>query len=469
MDSKILENFIEDSFTKDALPSLMDYIRIPNLSPSYDPDWNKNGYLENAAKHLYDWVSTQNVSGLKAEIVKDSDKTPLLFIEIAPSAVQDKKSILMYGHFDKQPPFTGWKDGYGPTIPIIDGDLLYGRGSADDGYSTYAAVLCIKAIQQQKLSHPKIVIVIEGSEESGSIDLPSYIIKLSDRIGKPDAIICLDSVISDYKRIWMTNSLRGIFVFDLTVKCLTRGIHSGLGTGIAPESFMILRKIIGKIENNDGQLKDCEVEIPQDVLIAAKKTRDAIGDTIVTKVPTLPGVKLISQDPLELILNNTWRPCLAVVGASGLPNLNIAGNVLRPETKVRLSIRLPPIKNSNEAMTTILTKIKENPPFNCSVIIENASALDGWKCPVQNDKLKEKISFVSKTYFNEDFCEAGVGGSIPFMKMLNVLFPESQFIVTGAKGLDSNAHGPNENINLPYLKKFMCSISHLVSEYKNFI
>ena len=101
----------------------------------------------------------------------------------------------MYGHYDKQPHFTQWGEGLHPTNPVRRGELLYGRGGADDGYAIFSSILAIKNIQNQGLTHGKVTILIEGSEESGSKGLLAYTSKLKERIGIPSILFVLIQVL----------------------------------------------------------------------------------------------------------------------------------------------------------------------------------------------------------------------------------------------------------------------------------
>ncbi len=174
----------------------------------------------------------------------------MLVVEVEPFGDPNPKgNILMYGHFDKQPPFEGWREGLGPTTPVIEGDLLYGRGAADDGYAVYAAVGALKACQISKTPHARVIILIEGSEESSSPHLPIYFDHLAPRIGSPDVVVCLDSGCGDYERLWVSTSLRGATKIDLTVSILKEGVHSGDASGVVPDSFRIVRLLLSRLED----------------------------------------------------------------------------------------------------------------------------------------------------------------------------------------------------------------------------
>src|SRR3954467_14441664 len=177
MDKRI-EQFWDDAI----VPALVEYIRIPAKSPHFDKAWEKNGHIEAAVQLADKWCRQHAVPGMKQEIVRLPGRTPVLFLEIEGKA---KGNILMYGHLDKQPEMTGWREGLGPWSPVIDGDRLYGRGGADDGYAAFASLLAIEAAERAGLAHGRCLLLVEASEESGSPDLPAHLGLLADRIGRP--------------------------------------------------------------------------------------------------------------------------------------------------------------------------------------------------------------------------------------------------------------------------------------------
>lgn len=466
-----LKQFVESEFTNNALPSFKTFLTIENCTPAYDPDWDKNGLLKSAASHLKAYaLKSSGVQGLNAILSSDEGKTPFLLVTV-DSTSGDGKSILLYGHFDKQPPNSGWSQGLGPYLPVEKDGYLYGRGSADDGYAFYAMLTIIKALQNFNIPHPKFVIILEGSEESGSIDLPIYIEEYQQFIGQPDLILALDSGIIDYNRIWLTSSLRGVVSCDLTVKTLTKGVHSGKGSGIAPESFMIIRKLLSKLEdyNDQSRMKDFEVEIPDSEKTKISKAVEVMGDDWCSKIPILPGMKLLGDTPTDRLINWTWKPALTVAGARGIPNVKDAGNVLRPYTTLYLSIRTPPTFDGILNGKKILEDITNQTPFNSTVLIENYEAFNGSLIKEPSDNLKSQIDNLAKNYISGGMAQIPVGISIPFTTIFSQYFPKSQILVTGCAGVDSNAHGPNERLNLSYTKNFICSFVHIFSVYKSYL
>jgi acetylornithine deacetylase/succinyl-diaminopimelate desuccinylase-like protein len=458
---------IDIEMEKEILPNLSEFIRIDNLSPFYDTEWNSNGKQDKAAHFCLDWVLKQNIKGLKGEIVKDEDKSPLIFIEI--DAQGSDKNILLYGHFDKQPHFTGWAEGLGPLLPVIKDGFLYGRGSSDDGYAIFSSICGIKAIQEQGQKHGRVVIVVEGSEESGSPHLIHYINALKDRIGEPDLMVCLDSGAQDYDRLWVTTSLRGNLIIDVTVDVLTEGVHSGAGTGIAPDSFMILRNILDRIEDSKtGKVNEVfHVEIPQQRIDDCKKVADLKKEAILRHVKLVEGVKPVSDDFCELLLKNTWMPTICITGASGFPPHETAGNVLRPSTTFRISMRLPPTLDAHKAADMLDEIIRENPPFNAKITTVKRSPGNGWNNKEYSEKLHNSLNNTSLKLWGKEYLNFGEGGSIPFIKLLADSFPKCEIIVIGVLGPNSNAHTCNEALHIDYCKGITSTLAHTIADYSS--
>jgi acetylornithine deacetylase/succinyl-diaminopimelate desuccinylase-like protein len=464
MDSKQLAASIDDVWTRSAVPTLERYIRIPNQSPLFDPNWKRNGYMQQAVKLARDWVEQQ---GFRAEVHEIEGRTPLLFIEVEgdPSS-----TILMYGHLDKQPAMTGWETGLGPWTPVLRDGKLYGRGGADDGYAVFAAVSAIRAVEQQKAQHSRIVIIIECCEESGSTDLTAYIELLSKRIGTPSLVICLDSGCGNYEQLWMTTSLRGAIIGNLGAEVLTEGVHSGDGSGIVPSSFRILRILLDRLEDaKTGRILPewLSIEIPKHRIDQARATAKVLGSEVFDKFPWIPGVRPMSDDAVELLLNRTWRPTLSVTGQAGMPDLVQGGNVLRPMTALKLSIRLPPTLDAKNIDRKLKTLFESDPPYGARIKFDCEKGAGGWETPKSAAWLDDAVDRASQTYFGKPAVTWGEGGSIPFMGMLGERYPKAQFVVTGVLGPHSNAHGPNEFLHIEYAKKVTACVAEVIAAEKN--
>ncbi len=465
MDTAKITSFVETTWDKDILPTLEEYITIPALSPLFDSQWQANGHLDRALELISGWCGDRGIAGLKKEIVRLDGRSPLLFMEI-PGASDE--TVLLYGHMDKQPPFSGWREDLGPWKPVVEGDKLYGRGGADDGYAAFASLTAIEALQKQGVPHARCVVLIEASEESGSPDLPAYIEHLSDRIGTPSLIVCLDSGAGNYDQLWATTSLRGIVVGALRVDVLTEGVHSGSASGIVPSSFRIARRLIDRIEDAETG----EIRVPEfhadptgPRLEQVKAMASVLGSAVHADFPMMPGMRPVTADLTELVLNNTWRPALAVVGADGFPEAAGAGNVLRTHTTLKLSLRLPPTVDADEAAGRLKELLEADPPYGAKVSFEIEGPGSGWAAPVLAPWLEKSLDEASTTFFGQPPCFMGEGGSIPFMNLLGDKYPEAQFLITGVLGPQSNAHGPNEFLHLPTGKRLTASVSKVLADH----
>lgn len=462
MKNDLIKTFIDEEWRTHIIPTLMEYIKIPNKSPMFDADWEKNGYMEQAVQLLFNWAKTHPANQMYAEIIRLPHRTPVILLEIPG---QNDEVVLLYGHLDKQPEMAGWDSDLDPWKPVLRDGKLYGRGGADDGYALFAALTAIRALEQQQIPHARCVILIEASEESGSPDLPFYIEALKGKIGTPNLVICLDSGCGNYEQLWMTTSLRGLIGGVLKIEMLTQGIHSGYGSGIVPSCQRILRELLDRIENKaTGKilLSELQVNIPESRAKQAELAGKVLGDTICSSIPFVKGAKADHTDPKELILNRTWRPALSITGCDGLPSLENAGNVSLPTLSVKLSVRLPPICDPELAGNTLKTILEFSPPYQAKVSFSIEDIGMGWDAPLEADWLLNAAENASQIIFGKPPVYMGEGGTIPFMSMLGKHFPETQFLITGVLGPKSNAHGPNEFLHLDMAKKITACVSHVL-------
>ena len=465
---------VTEKWDGDILKQLTDYIAIPAKSPIFDSDWAAHGYLETVMRNAATWVEAQKVEGLTLEIVRLEGRTPVLFFEIPATRVDSKQTVLMYGHLDKQPEFNGWRSDLGPWTPKYENGLLYGRGGADDGYAVYASIAAVQALKSQGVAHPRIVGLIETCEESGSYDLLPYVKALEKRLGDVALVVCLDSGAGNYDQLWLTTSLRGNAGGVLKVEVLTEGVHSGDASGLVPSSFRIMRDVLDRLEDSKtGRLlpQSFHCEIPADRLAQAQATAAILGDELYKRFPwahydcegssafTLP----MTTDPVEALLNRTWRPTLSVTGAEGFPAFKDAGNVLRPYTAFKLSLRFPPLVDASAAVQELKALLEDNAPYQAKVTFDGHGGANGWNAPASVSWFDNALNDASQNFFGAPSGTMGQGGTIPLMGMLSKGFPKAQMMVCGVLGPRSNAHGPNEFLHVPYAKKLTASVAHVIA------
>ncbi len=478
--------FCDRTWDEAIVPALTDYIAIPAKSPLFDVDWQAHGHIERVIRDAAQWVERQPVAGLKLEVVRLPGRTPVIFFDVPATCeggnASDAPTVLMYGHLDKQPEFNGWRNDLGPWTPKLENGLLYGRGGADDGYAVYASLTAIMALDAQGIPRPRCVGIIESCEESGSFDLPAYIDALRPQLGRVGLVVCLDSGAGNYDQLWLTTSLRGMVSGVLKVEVLTEGVHSGDSSGLVPSSFRILRQLLDRLEDaQTGELLPASFhcEIPADRVLQARATAAALGDEVWRRFPwacgadggpTLP----TTTDPFEALIRRTWKPTLSVTGADGFPEMRSAGNVLRPYTAFKLSLRLPPLVDGNEAAAKLKALLEDNAPYNAKVTFsadgrsgggggDQPSGATGWNAPTLAPWLEDALNGASQSHFGAPCGYIGQGGTIPLMSLLQQGFPDAQMLVCGVLGPKSNAHGPNEFLHVPYGKRLTAAVAQVIA------
>jgi acetylornithine deacetylase/succinyl-diaminopimelate desuccinylase-like protein len=466
MDLKTVSDVASTTWNDELIAELSDYIAIPALSPAFDPDWDDNGYLRNAVDHVHSWIKKQPVVGLTSWIAELPERTPVVVAVIpAFGDSSDSKTVLLYGHCDKQPEMAGWEPDLGPWRPVLRDGRLYGRGGADDGYAAYASLTAIRAVQEAGGSHPRCVLLIEASEESGSPDLPAHVAALAETLGAVELVVCLDSGCGDYETLWLTSSLRGMLAATVTVDVLTEGVHSGGASGVVPSSFRLLRQLLDRIEDAETGavlLPSANTETPDYRLREAEAMAQYLGPRE-EPYPFLDGVHPMATG-VDGLLNRTWRPTVSYVGAAGMPLPNDAGNVLRPSTTLKLSLRLPPNADAPAVLNELTEALTTDPPSGARVTLSDVEQATGWNAPDLAPWLRSSLESGSQNAFGSSLQLMGEGGSIPFMGMLGDRFPDSQFAVMGVLGPQSNAHGPNEFLHLDYARKLTTALASLLND-----
>lgn len=471
--------YVSSCWDQTIVPTLSEYIRVPCQSPDFDPEWETNGLLDAAMKILVDWAEKQDLQGAKFELLRHAGKTPFLYVDVAAfdgeaplaTTAPNAPTVLMYGHMDKQPPLRPWAEGLDPYTPVVRDGKLYGRGGADDGYALCASVLALVALQKQKQPHRRTYIVIEASEESAESHLEYYIALLRPRFGNVSLVMCLDSGALTWDRLWLTVSLRGVLSFQLKVEMLSEGIHSGIAGGAVADTFRIQRVLLDRIEDSatgDVKLDATRCTVPPDVLAQMSAVNDVPAATILESFPLLPGARVTadSSENLDLMLRTWWQPSLTITGADGIPSIANAGNVIRQQTVLNGSLRVPPTVRCKDVVPDLTRVLTSDPPYGATVSMTVDDASDGWSAPALAPWLKDALERASTAAFGKTFASFGMGGSIPFMGMLGDFFPQAQFVITGVLGPKSNAHGPNEFLDIEYAKRVnVCMAEILVAHY----
>ena len=475
---RTLEASIDKIWEDSAIPSLFEYLRVPNQSPSFDPEWATNGLLEKAMDVIVRWIHSQKLHSIvQCAVHRAPGRTPFLLLELNDAeSASTEGAVLIYGHMDKQPPVTGWKAGAGPYEPLFEAETgrLYGRGAADDGYAVYSAVSAIRALQESRTQHGRVFIVIEGGEESGSIDLPYYLDKYLPESKNLSLILCLDSGGHSYDRLWTTDSLRGVAEGILRIETIPSPMHSGLGGGVVPCPFRIARLLLDRIEDaTTGEVKipelHCEIPKVTSEKCAAVDSHMSHGEytgQLGCGALNLSWPEKEAETPTSaLILSNAWKPCVTVTGIDGFPPTPTAGNVIHPEASLKLSIRLPPTVDHETASHHVKRILEADPPYSAKVTYSPNDGGNGWAAKPFASWLAKATEEASLAAFGKPSGAMSLGGSIPLIHLLQGLSPRAEIVVTGVLGPESNAHGPNEFLHVPYVKKLTSCVAHVLRRH----
>jgi acetylornithine deacetylase/succinyl-diaminopimelate desuccinylase-like protein len=463
---KIAINTISQLWDNDTIPGFMEFIKIPSKSIDFDAEWQQHGYLTSALQSIANWAKQQNIVGLKASLHQLPNCPPVLLLDI-PGSENNTETLLFYSHADKVPEGTGWSEGLGAWQPKVRDDRLFGRGAIDDGYAPFAVLTAIKYLQSQQMSHARCVLIIETAEESGSPHFADYLQLLKKDIGSPQAIFFLDTGGPDNERLWQTTSTRGHILGILSITLLTSRVHSGEYGGIVPSIFSIARELLERIENSKtGEIlvKSANVSIPEIQKNNAAFYAKIRGKKIYSDLPWAQNSSPLTADPIQLVLNNTWRPSLAILGADGLPVIKDASNTLLPQLKLKLSLRIPPSAECNAVIQELKNILEINPPYNSSVSYTPLTPRQPWLSKnIANKYWSEKLKQAAKTYYNNEAMTIGCGAGIGAIAAFVEHFPAAEIILTGIDTPACNLHGPDESIHLPTVKKFTCCLAQAIS------
>lgn len=455
---------------RDVLPLLDSFARIRDLSPAFEPGWEEAGRLEEAALLLAEWASQRPIRGATVEVVRLPGLTPTVTVDIPASDPDVEGTVLIYSHYDKQPPFDGWTGDRSPWSPVIEGDRLYARGVADDGYALPSALVAVESVVAAAGRHGRCVVIAEGSEESGSPHLAEVLDHLGGRFGSPDVVVALDSGCPTYDRLWVTTSLRGFVDGTLTVKVLDHGVHSGSAGGSIPSSLRLVRLLLDRIEearSGDLLLPVLRSDPPAGALADASALAVALAGAgpADEPFPVVDGLVLDGNGVADRAMRTAWAGSLAVVGADGLPPTGSAGNVLLPWVTLKLVIRLPPTADALAASAALGRALTADPPSGALVEWSPGHSADGWVAGPRAPWLNAALERASQACFGQPAGVFGEGGSIPFMGWLASRFPGSQILASGVLGPGSNAHGPDESLHLPTAERLTAALAMVLDAH----
>ena len=446
------------------LPSLSEFIEIHALSPGFAPDWDELGELQATIDLFCDWLDRQGIAGMTYKTHRIGNHSPVLLVTIEGTGSGE---VLFYSHLDKQPSRPNlWSEGLHPLKAVRRDPFLFGRGSVDDGYGGYLCVTAMKLLQEAGAPHPKATFLIETCEESGSFDLPPYLDLLSEDLGSPDLVVVLDSGGPTYEHIWVTEALRGLVAGNLSVKVSHEGVHSGMSGGAIPSSFRIQRMLLDRVENSStGEvlIPEMHVEISDKIKQEAATLGSILGDELWKSLPVVNTLEPQTRGADQILLDINWRPAMSVIGADGMPPVQTAGNVLRTHTDLKLSFRIPPGVKAEYVQGVVKEMLEKDPPYGAEVTYHATEPADGFHAPPLHDGVAKALDEVSMKLTGYSPMATWIGGTIPFMAMIQNKYPNACFLCTGSSGPGNNAHGPDEKLHIPHSKRLNVALAYAVA------
>ncbi len=454
------EKIWEDSI----LPSLSEFIEIHALSPMFEPNWDEKGELQATIELFTAWLEAQGIEGMSHVTHRIGDHSPVLLVTIEGTGPGE---VLFYSHLDKQPSRPElWSEGLHPLKAVRREPFLFGRGAVDDGYGGYLCVTAIRLLQEAGIPHPKATFLIETCEESGSFDLPPYLDALTDDLGSPDLIVVLDSGGPTYDHIWVTEALRGLVAGTLSVRVSHEGVHSGMSGGAIPSSFRIQRMLLDRVEDSStGRIliPEMHVDISDKIRAEAEALGNILGDALWKSLPVVDSLEPQTRGADQILLDINWRPAMGVIGADGMPPVQTAGNVLRTNTDLKLSFRIPPGVKAPEVQAIVKQTLEANPPYGAEVTYHATEPADGFHAPPLHEGVSAALDGACKHLTGFPPMTTWIGGTIPFMAMIQNKFPEASFICTGSAGPGNNAHGPDEKLHIPHSKRLNVALAAAIA------
>lgn len=437
---------------KHAYPYFKQCIEIDNLSPDFVSREEK---AEDNAKHLkimnliVDYLKESvDESKFTVEIACDEGKTPFLFIDI--NRENSTKTVGFYAHVDKQPPLTEkWTNGREPYKLTEEDGKYYGRGTADDCYAPFIIINIIKTLLEQG-DMKRYMLLIEASEESGSADIKHYLEKFSDRLEKMDYLFVCDSGGED-DTIYFTSSLRGCFTASLKLKVAPKPYHSGVAGGCVPTPlFQLFSTLQSIVDPTTEESKVFKVDMPSHI---EEQYRNLVkfGKADILSFETLKS-SLPAESEFHKLKKNVWDTSIVVTGIDGLPTTDKASNLIAPEIKIKLSIRIPPTYDEERAKRELGEYLQGN-EF-CEVEYTPDQSCPGWISGDAGREFNDALLNASNKVYNTEPQFVPIGASIPVMGLLQSGLKNCKIFATGVNGSDCNSHSFDENLDIEKMHKF---------------
>lgn len=430
-----------------ALANLGDLVRIPGIAwDAFDPQ-----QLERSAEAVAELFRQTGVFELvEIRRAEANGKVGAPAVVARRQARNGRPQILLYAHHDVQPPgdLSVWKTPeFQPTL--IDG-RIFGRGAADDKAGIVTHLTAIKTLLETLGDDFEvgISVFIEGEEEAGSPTFRNFLEANRDILAA-DVIIVADSANWTTTTPALTTTLRGLVSQVIEVQTLDHAVHSGMFGGAVPDAMTATLRLLASLHDAAGDVavKGLHSTKAANLDFSEHQLREDSG--------LLDGVSTIGTGS---ILDRIWtKPSITVIGIDAM-SVPMSSNTLLPSVKAKISMRIAPGQDPQDALGLLRAHLEEHVPFGARLTYGEVEL--GKPFEANSSGWAKKLAEASlSAAFGNDSVDIGIGGSIPFIADLLEIFPAAQILVTGVEDADSRAHSPNESVHVDTLRGAMVAES----------
>ncbi len=358
----------------------------------------------------------------------------------ARPAADGLPTVLLYAHHDVQPPgpHEDW-DQEDPFEPVVRGERLYARGSADDKAGVIAHVAALRALGEDLAVGVRCF--VEGEEEVGSPSFVNFLTSHRDALAA-DVIVVLDSSNWKVGVPALTTSLRGLVECQVELRVAEHALHSGMYGGPVLDAPTLMCRLLASLHDENG-----DVAVPG-LLHREAAPIDYPEADFRADAAVVDGYRLAGTGSIP---SRLWtRPALGIVGFDATP-VDRRSNTIAPTCRAALSLRVAPGQDPAEAWTALESHLRAHVPFGAQVTITPGEQGPAFLAAGESPAMR-LAHWALREAWGVDGVEIGVGGSIPFIADLAQVFPDAEILVTGIEDPDTRAHSGNESIHLGELR-----------------
>ncbi len=418
---------------------------VDRVLPSVRADLERMVRIPSVAFPGFDQTHVQRSAELVAQLCRDAGVPDVQILRVeggAPAVVgripapPGRPTVLLYAHHDVQPTGDEAKWQSAPFEPTEQGGRLYGRGAADDKAGVAAHLAAVRAFGERP--PVGVTLFIEGEEECGSPTLEAFLHQYADILAA-DVLVLADSMNWEVGTPALTTSLRGLVDCYVEVRTLDHGVHSGMYGGVVPDALTSMCRLLATLHDEKGDVAvgglqaagPTAVEMPEERLRAESSVLDE--------------VQLIGSGS---ITERNWHKASVSVIGLDCPSVKDASNTLVPTVRAKISMRLAPGQDQEQAMVALTEHLESRAPWGARVTVTRGELGAPYRIDASGPAYDVAREAFRTAWDGTAPVDIGIGGSIPFVAEFADAFPKAAILVTGVEDPDARAHGANESLHL---------------------